>query len=67
MIDPKEREVLDKATKINRMIWTAMLLSIGVYILVAHLPVLPERRFRDAVPFRSPWRIRNDRLPSEEG
>jgi F0F1-type ATP synthase membrane subunit c/vacuolar-type H+-ATPase subunit K len=37
MIDPREREVLDKAMKINWVIWAAMVSSIGIYILVAHL------------------------------
>jgi hypothetical protein len=37
MIDPKEKEVLAKAMRINRVIWAAMLSSIGIYILVAHL------------------------------
>jgi hypothetical protein len=37
MIDPKEQEVLSKAMKINWAIWAAMVSSIGIYILVAHL------------------------------
>jgi hypothetical protein len=37
MIDPGEREVLEKAMKINWVIWGAMLSSIGIYVLVAHL------------------------------
>ena len=37
MIDPKEQEVLSNAMKINWVIWAAMVSSIGMYILVAHL------------------------------
>lgn len=37
MIDPKEKEVLEKAMRINWLIWGAMFASIGVYVLVAHL------------------------------
>lgn len=37
MIDPKEKEVLDKAMRINWVIWAAMMSSIGIYVLVAHL------------------------------
>lgn len=36
MIDAKEREVLEKAMRINWVLWGAMLASIGVYILVAY-------------------------------
>ena len=37
MIDAKEKEVLAKAMRINWVIWAAMLSSIGIYVLVAHL------------------------------
>lgn len=37
MIDPREQEVLSKAMKVNWVIWAAMVSSIGIYILVAHV------------------------------
>ncbi len=37
MIDPREQEVLAKAMKTNWLIWAAMVSSIGIYILVAHM------------------------------
>jgi len=37
MIDAKEREVLAKGMKVLWVIWGAMLASLGIYILVAHM------------------------------
>lgn len=49
MIDAKEREILNSGMKVIWIIWGAMLASLGIYIIVAHM-VGDQIKMQDLTP-----------------